>query len=131
MKGQKTKQPTVKTTRIKDVDDYIAAAPVDKRAVLKKLRGTIKAAAPKATEIISYGMAGFKQDGKRVAYFAYWKAHVALYGTSGGFIKAHAAELKPYVQSKGTIQFPAGKPLPYGLVTKIVKARIAEIEKAG
>jgi uncharacterized protein YdhG (YjbR/CyaY superfamily) len=76
-------------------------------------------------------MAGYKQDGKRVAYFAYWKDHIALYGTSYEFIKAHAAELKPYVQSKGTIQFPADKPLPYGLVTRIVKARIAEIEKAG
>jgi uncharacterized protein YdhG (YjbR/CyaY superfamily) len=131
MKGQKTKRLTAKATPIKDVDDYIAAAPVSQRAVLKKLRGTIRAAAPKATESISYGMAGFKQEGKRVAYFAYWKAHVALYGTSGGFIKAHAAELKPYVQTKGTIQFPSDKPLPYGLVTKIVKARVAEIKKAG
>jgi uncharacterized protein YdhG (YjbR/CyaY superfamily) len=76
-------------------------------------------------------MVGYKQGATRVAYFAHWKAHIALYGTSSTFIKAHAAELKPYVQSKGTLQFPAGKPLPYGLVTKIVKARVAEIEKAG
>jgi len=76
-------------------------------------------------------MAGFKQDGERVAYFAYWKTHTALYGTGREFIDTHAAELKPYLQSKGTLQFPAGKPLPYGLVTKIVKARVAEIEKAG
>ena len=113
----------------KTVDDYIASAPEKRRATLKKLRQTIKAAAPKANEIISYGMVGYKQGAQRVAYFAYWKAHIALYGTSSGFIKAHAAELEPYVQSKGTIQFPSGKPLPYGLVTKIVKARVAEIEK--
>jgi uncharacterized protein YdhG (YjbR/CyaY superfamily) len=125
--------PTRKVAAItaKTVDDYIAAAPQDQRAALTKLRATIRAAAPNATEIVSYGMAGYKQGPKRVAYFAYWKAHIALYGTSYSFIKAHAAELKPYVQSKGTIQFPADKPLPYGLVTKIVKARIAEIEKAG
>jgi len=119
------------TRKVTTVDDYIAKAPKEKRAALTTLRKTIKAAAPKATEIISYGMVGYKQGAKRVAYFAYWKAHIALYGTSSKFIDAHAAELKPYAQSKGTLQFPADKPLPYGLVTKIVKARIAEIEKAG
>jgi len=119
------------TTPAKTADEYIAGAPMDKRAALTKLRQTIKAAAPKANEIVSYGMVGYKQGAKRVAYFAYWKAHIALYGTSADFIKAHAAELEPYVQSKGTIQFPADKPVPYGLVTKIVKARIAEIEKGG
>ena len=113
------------------VDDYIASAPEKRRSALKKLRQTIKAAAPKANEIVSYGMAGFKQDRKRVAYFAYWKSHTALYGTSREFIKANLAELKPYVQSKGTLQFPADKPIPYGLVTRIVRARIAEIEKGG
>ena len=113
----------------KTVDEYIAGAPKERRASLTKLRETIKAAAPNATELVSYGMAGFKQDGERVAYFAYWKAHTALYGTSQEFIHAHADELEPYVQSKGTIQFPADKPLPYGLVTEIVKARVAEIER--
>jgi uncharacterized protein YdhG (YjbR/CyaY superfamily) len=113
------------------VDDYIAAAPKDQRAGLTKLRKAIKAAAPNAKELVSYGMAGFKQDGKRVAYFAYWKRHIALYGTSRDFIDEHVDELEPYLQSKGTLQFPADKPMPYGLVTRIVKARIAEIEKAG
>ena len=124
--------PTRKVTPkpAQTVDDYIASAPRNRRAALSKLRKTIRAAAPKAVEIVSYGMAGFKQDGERVAYFAYWKAHTALYGTSRTFIDAHAKELKPYVQSKGTLQFPADKPLPYGLVTKIVKARVAEIENA-
>src|ERR1700737_2915428 len=124
-----TKRPSAMSTTAKTVDDYIAAAPKDKRAALTKLRKTIKAAAPNATEIISYGRVGYKQEANRVAYIAYWRAHIALYGTSSKFIDAHAAELKPYVQSKGTIQFPADKPIPYGLVTKIVKARIAEIEK--
>src|SRR2546423_1481858 len=125
--------PTKKVTPMpaETVDDYIASAPRDRRAALTKLRQTIRAAAPNATEIVSYGMAGFKQDGERVAYFAYWKAHTALYGTSRKFIDAHTRELKPYVQSKGTLQFPADKPVPYGLVTKIVKARIAEIERVG
>jgi uncharacterized protein YdhG (YjbR/CyaY superfamily) len=124
-------KPTAKTTRPKTVDEYLDAAPKEKRAALTKLRKTIKAAAPKAAEAISYGIVGFKHKGKYVAYFGYWKDHIALYGTGGSAIKAHAAELKPYVQSKGTIQFPADRPLPYGLVTKLVKARVAEIDKAG
>src|SRR5688500_20380454 len=133
MATKTTKTPAVKKkvpakpAPAKTVDEYLAAAPKDKRAALMKLRSAIKAAAPKATESISYGIVGYKQNGGRVAYFGYWKDHIALYGTSGRFIKTHAAELKPYVQSKGTIQFPSDKPLPVGLVTKIVKARVAEV----
>ena len=105
--------------------------PADKQATLRRLRRTIKAAAPKASESLSYGIVGYKLRRKAVAYFGYWKAHYALYGLGSRVTKAHAAELKPYLQSKGTIQLPADKPLPYALVTKLVKARIAEIEKAG
>ena len=112
----------------KTVAGYIAAAPTEQRAALEKLRKTINAAAPKATEGLSYGIVGFKQNGKNVAYFGSWKAHIALYGFGGSVIEAHAAELRPYVQSKGTIQFPADEPIPYGLVTKLVKARVAELK---
>jgi uncharacterized protein YdhG (YjbR/CyaY superfamily)/D-alanine-D-alanine ligase-like ATP-grasp enzyme len=125
------KKRAAKPAPPKTVEEYLAAAPRDKRAALAKLRKTIKAAAPKAIESLSYGIVGYKQDGQRVAYFGYWKDHIALYGTSGRFIKAHAAELKPYVRSKGTIQFPSDQPLPVGLVTKIVKARVAEVATSG
>ena len=129
---QTTKRPAAKTTYAKTVDDYLAAAPKEWRAVLMKLRETIKAAAPKATESMSYGIAGFKhRSGKPLIYFGYWKDHFALYGTGSAFIEAHVAELKAYDMSKGTIRFPFDKPLPHRLVTKIVKARIAEIERAG
>jgi uncharacterized protein YdhG (YjbR/CyaY superfamily) len=130
MATQTAKKPAAKTKSIKTVDDYVAAAPKGRRAALTKLRQTIKAAAPKATELISYGLIGYKLNGKRLTYFGNWKTHVALYGTSRSFIKAHPDELKGYVMSKGTLQFPADKPLPYGLVTRIVKARVAEIERA-
>jgi uncharacterized protein YdhG (YjbR/CyaY superfamily) len=123
-----TKKPAAKNRPPKTVDAYLAAAPREHRAALMKLRETIKAAAPKATESVSYGMAGFKQNGKYLMTFGYWKEHFALYG---GF-DAFAAELRPYDQSgKGTVRFPADKPVPYGLVTKIVKARLAEIDEAG
>src|SRR5258707_8026827 len=117
MPTQTTKKPARTTTKAKTVSEYIAAAPKAQRAALTKLRRTIKAAAPKATESISYGMAGYKHNGKYLIYFAYWKEHVALYGTGTRVLKTFATELKAYVQSKGTIQLPAHKPLPYGLVT--------------
>jgi len=114
---------------VKTVDDYLAKAPEEKRAALAKLRQTIKAAAPKASESLSYGIVGYKLQRKPVVYFGYWKAHYAIYGLGGSVTDAYAADLKTYLQSKGTIQFPADKPLPYRLVTKMVKARVAEIEK--
>ena len=122
------KRTAAKKAAPKTVAGYIAAAPKEQRAALEKLRKTVKAAAPKATEGLSYGIVGFKQDGKNVAYFGSWKSHIALYGFGGRVIDAHAAELKPYVQSKGTIQFPADEPIPYGLVTKLVRARITELK---
>jgi uncharacterized protein YdhG (YjbR/CyaY superfamily) len=116
----------------KTVDDYLAAAPKDKRAALMRLRKTIKSAAPKAIESISYGIVGFKHNGKRLVYFGYWTTHCAMYGMSSSYIDAHAAELKAYgLTGKGMIRFTADKPLPDRLVRKIVKARIAEIERAG
>jgi len=114
----------------KSVDDYIAAAPKDKQATLQKLRQTIKAAAPTASESVSYGIVGYKLERKPVAYFGYWKSHYSLYGIGNRVTKAHAAELKDYLLSKGTIQFPADKPLPFRLVTNMVKARVGEIEKS-
>ena len=133
MPSKVTKKAVAKTTPTKKtapntVDDYIAAAPKEQRAALERLRKTIKAAAPKATEGLSYGIVGYKQDGKYVVYFGSWKAHIALYGAGGSVINANKAELKPYVQSKGTIQFPADKPIPYALITRIVKARVAELK---
>ena len=120
------KKPAAKTAPPKTVAEYIAAAPKAQRAGLMKLRSTITSAAPKATESISYGMAGFKHNGESLILFAYWKDHVALYGS----FDAYADELKAYDQSgRGTFRFPIDKPLPYLLVTKMVKAKVAEIEK--
>ena len=107
-----TKRPARMTTKAKTVSAYLAAAPPDQRRALVQLRKTIKAAAPKVTEGISYGMAGFKHNGKAVVYFSYWKDHCAVYGPG-----------------MGTIKFTADKPLSVRLVTNIVKTRIAQIEK--
>jgi len=109
------------------VDDYLAALPEDARAALGKLRKTIKAVAPKATEGISYQVPVFKLDGKPLVGFGATTAHCTFYVMStSDAMRRRLAELKGYKLGGGSIQFPADKPLPDALVTKLVKARIAE-----
>lgn len=114
----------------KTVDDYLAAVPPDARVALGKLRTAIHAAAPTATEGISYGVPTFKLEGRPLVGFGAATAHCAFYVMSWGVMRAHAAALKDYPVGKGSIRFPADKPLPVALVTKLVKARIAEQQKA-
>jgi len=110
------------------VDDYLAAVPEDARVTLEKIRRTIKAAAPNATEGISYQMPMFKQHGMLVG-FAAFKDHCSLF--PGALpLDTFKDELKAYKTSKGTIRFPIDKPLPAALVKKIVKVRVAENEAA-
>ena len=109
----------------KTIDEYLAALSADKRAALEKLRKTIRAAAPKAEECISYQLAAFRQNGMLVAFGA-TANHCAFYLMSSSAVEAHKDELKDYDTSKGTIRFQADKPLPVALVRKLVKARIAE-----
>jgi uncharacterized protein YdhG (YjbR/CyaY superfamily) len=116
---------------VKSVDDYLAAVPKDKRAALGKLRETIKATVPTATEVISYGVPTFQHDGKGLVAYGAATAHCTFYLMSTGVMRAHAAELKKYELGKGSIQFQADQPLPKSLVTKLVKARIAENKTAG
>jgi len=117
------------STSSKDVNAYLAAIPEDKRATLQKLRRIIKSAAPEAVEVISYQIPVFKYKGRLLVGFGAAKNHCALYGMSY-ILKMHKKELKSYDTSKGTIRFPAEKPLPAALVKKLVKARIGEMEAA-
>src|SRR5882672_1139052 len=114
-------------TPAKTVDAYLAALPQEARTTLEKIRKAIKAAAPKATEVISYQMPMYKHHGMLVG-FAAFKDHCSFFpGTKA--IALHKDELKAYETSKGTIRFPIGKPLPAALVKKLVKTRIAENEE--
>jgi len=108
------------------IDEYLAALSEDKRAALEKLRKTIKAAAPKAEECISYQLPAFRLEGKMLVAFGATASHCAFYPMSSSTIKAHQDELKGYDTSKGTIRFQPDHPLPAALVRKLVKARIAE-----
>jgi uncharacterized protein YdhG (YjbR/CyaY superfamily) len=107
------------------VNAYLRAAPPAARAALQKLRKTIKAAAPEATEVISYGIPSFKHHGYLVG-FAAFKNHCSFF--PGTALAAFKKELASYETSKGTIRFTVDKPLPAALVRKLVKARIAQNE---
>lgn len=112
-------------THYKTIDDYLARVPEEARATLEKLRKTIRAAAPRAVEGISYQMPTFKLDGRLLVCFAAFKNHCSFFPGAAG-VKAHEDELKSYKTSKGTIRFPTSKPLPAALVKKLVKARIED-----
>src|SRR6185503_18322794 len=115
-----------KSAAPKNVDEYLAGVPKEARATLEKLRQTIKAAAPMASEGISYQMPMYKHHGMVVG-FAAFKGHCSIFPGSA-VMEAHKEELSRYDTSKGTIRFPADKPLPAALVKKLVKARIKENE---
>jgi len=112
---------------LSSVEKYLAALPEKQRAALERLRKTIRAAAPEATEGISYQMPAFKHHGTLVAYAAF-KDHCSFFPMSSKLIEEHKDELKAYDTAKGTIRFQADKPLPAALVRKIVKERIAQNE---
>jgi uncharacterized protein YdhG (YjbR/CyaY superfamily) len=110
------------------IDEYLAGVSAEQRAALEKLRKIVQAAAPGAEEGISYGLAAFRLDGRPLVAFGATANHCAFYPMSSSTVEAHKHDLKGYDTSKGTIRFPADKPLPAALVRKLVKARIAENE---
>jgi len=107
-------------------DDYLASVSPDFRTALQKLREQIRRAAPKAEESIGYGICSFKLDGKSLVGYGATAKHCALFLMSGTTVADFADELADYDTSKGTIRFRPESPIPAGLVTKLVKARIRQ-----
>ena len=109
------------------VEEYLATLPDDRRAVVEELRRTINAAAPEATETIAYEMPALRsRDGRFLLSYAAYKNHYSFFPASEAVVKALGDELTPYLAGKGTIRFPASRPIPIALVERIVKARLAE-----
>lgn len=106
------------------IDEYIATFPIEIQKILEEIRVTIKSAAPQAEEKISYQMPTFDLKGNLV-HFAAFKNHIGFYPTPSG-IEKYKKELSIYVGAKGSVQFPSDKPIPYGLISKIVKFRVKE-----
>lgn len=117
--------PAKKNAAASVIDEYLAKVPEPARTTLEKLRGTIRAAAPMATEAINYQLPTFRHHGMLVGFRATAK-YCALYLMSNTVLDPFEDELRAYDTSKGTIRFPADAPLPAALVKKLVKARIAE-----
>jgi len=113
-------------TKFKTIDEYIETFPDNVQRILRKLRISIRGAAPRSVEAISYGMPTFKLNGKGLVYFAAHKNHIGFYPIPSG-IEAFEKELSPYKQGKGSVQFPLDRPVPYDLVKEIVKYRVKEI----
>jgi uncharacterized protein YdhG (YjbR/CyaY superfamily) len=109
----------------KTVDDYLARLNERERSALQKLRRDIKSAAPAAEECISYDIPSYRLGTKLLVSFGAAKNHCAFYPGAQP-IRAHAGELSGYDTAKGTIRFPTEKPLPTGLVKKLIKTRIQE-----
>ena len=111
-------------TQYKTIDEYIKTYPTNIQSILEQMRQTIRKAAPEASEAISYQMPAFKLNGNLI-YFAAFKNHIGFYPTPSG-IEAFKQEFAPYKTSKGAVQFPLDKPIPYDLVEKIVLFRVKE-----
>jgi uncharacterized protein YdhG (YjbR/CyaY superfamily) len=111
--------------RFHSVDEYISNFSGDINFRLKKIKKIINEIAPEAAEIISYNMPAYKIYGRILLYFAVHSKHIGLYAMPSAIIK-YKKELSGYVTSKGTIQFPFDKPMPYDLIRKIVSFRVKE-----
>jgi uncharacterized protein YdhG (YjbR/CyaY superfamily) len=108
------------------IDEYLSKVPEPHRSTLEKIRAIVRSAAPaEATEAISYGMPAFKYKGGLVG-FAAFSHHCSFFPMNSALVVEFKDELKNYKTSKGTIQFPADRPLPATLVKKMVKARVAD-----
>lgn len=106
------------------VEAYIARHPSDVRPILRKVRAAVRAAAPGAREVISYGMPALKQHGMLV-YFGAFKHHIGLYPPVRGDERLAKASA-PYAGPRGNLRFPLDQPIPYALIRRITKRRMEE-----
>lgn len=117
-----------KMTKAATVDEYIKMYPPEVQLLLQQVRKTIKAAAPKAEEVISYGIPGYKYYGMLI-FLSAWKEHISIYPAP----RAHESfkkELAAYKGGKGTAQFPFDQPIPYDLIKRITQFRVKSNEEA-
>jgi uncharacterized protein YdhG (YjbR/CyaY superfamily) len=112
------------------IDAYVGMYQRRIQRLLQGMRQAIRDAIPDAGEAIRYGIPTFKLRGKNLVHFAAFKNHIGFYPTSSG-IAAFRKQLSKYKTSKGTVQFPLDEPIPYDLVKKITRFRVAEVSDKG
>ena len=120
------------STRFDSVEEYLASFPDDVRPVLEEVRRAIRAAAPEAEETIAYNMPTYKVDGRTLVHFAGWTSYVSVYPLpEPGSAADHGLEgdLAAYRATRGTGRFPLDRPIPYELVSRVVRA--LRVERLG
>ena len=115
---------TAEKSTPKNIAEYLAGFPKDVQEVLEMIRLTVQKAAPDAKETIKYGMPTFTLKGNLV-FFAAFKKHIGFYPPPTGLEK-FKAEIAAYAGPKGSLLFPLDKPIPYDLISEIVKFRVKE-----
>src|SRR5438132_5097774 len=122
--GHFSRQACDMRTARKTIDQYIAGFPQDVQQILQKIRATIREAAPDAQETISYRIPTFKLNGRPLIYFAGFKAHIGLYPITAPIKVNFKKELSGYKGGKGTVRLPLKEPIPYALISRIVKFKV-------
>lgn len=112
------------------IDDYVAEFPAETQAVLEEIRSIIRAAAPEATETISYAIPTFDLKGRHLVHFAGFPHHIGFYPTGKG-AEAFQEEFSAYKTGKGSVQFPLGTPLPTDLIRRVVEYRVGQVTAGG
>ena len=124
------KKDVDRARRLARLKAYVAARPAQSRRALARIRQAIRSAAPSAVETFSYGIPAFQLHGRMLVWYAAWREHASLYPITDDIKRAHAAAIKGYKTSKGTIRFPLEDPIPTGLVKRLVKARATRVRAA-
>lgn len=115
----------------RQVNAYIAKQPPESRRRLKKMRADIRTVAPRVVDGFSYGVPSARLDGQTLVWYAAFKKHTSLFPMTAPIRRQHASALKGYKTATGTVQFPLDKPLPSGLVKRLVRARLAAVRAGG
>jgi len=113
---------------VSDVENYINQFDGEVKARLLELRKLIEAQSPNAVESLSYGLVGYKLNGKPLVYFGGFKNHIGFYATPNGH-EAFAEDFAKYKQGKGSVQFPLSEPLPVDLIKRVVEYRTQRKEQ--
>jgi uncharacterized protein YdhG (YjbR/CyaY superfamily) len=108
----------------KDIDEYIAGYPKDVQAILQRVRRTIRKAAPGVEETIKYEIPTYTLKGNLISFGAF-KSHIGIYPVPAG-TKEFQKELAPYRAQKSSVRIPLDKPIPYDLISRLVKFRLEE-----
>ena len=122
-------RPAVRETAGAQVREYLAALPAESRKRMKQIRTMVRSLVPRASEVFSYRIPGFRLDDRALVWYAAFKNHISLYPMTDAIRRAHAAELKGYKTAKGTVQLPLDEPFPVGLVKRLIQARATQAKQ--